>query len=170
MPRRPHTSFIPLTPEQQREVEGLSQSPGWRALPQSELPTFLPASLRARLDSAVVISSSTVLSGRTYVVCNGLRVDRRADAIDHEPFVISVLSSDASTGGMFVHHGDWNGRTEQAPAEFWESVERSGVGDYFFANPPSGRTFGELADLDAPHKRAFYRAIELLRAAEEPST
>ena len=166
-PRRPpHTSFVSLTPSQQEEVEQLSQTPGWRALSKAELPSFFPEDLRERLDSAVVVTSSTMASDRTYVVCNGIRPDPRSREIDHEPFVVSVLSSGASTGGMFVHHGDWDGRTESAPTGFWEVVQESGVGDYFLPSPPSGRSSGTLAELSSDHRAAFYRAVGLLQDYE----
>ena len=87
--------------------------------------------------------------------------------LDHEPFAVSVLSSGASTGGMFVHHGDWEGRSVAPPAGFWDKVQESGIGDYFLANPLSNSTGGALADLPTGHKNAFYRSVELLRQAEE---
>ena len=66
-------------------------------------------------------------------------------------------------GGMLVHHGDWDGRSEMPPQGFWEIVEESGVGNYFLANPPSDRTSGTLADLSSGHRAAFYRAVHLLQ-------
>ena len=100
-------------------------------------------------------------------MCNAVRVDEKVGMLDHEPFAVSVLSSGASTGGIFVHHGDWEGRSEAAPTGFWDKVEESGIGDYFLANPPSNSTGGALGDLPTSHQNAFYRSVELLRQAEE---
>jgi len=61
----------------------------------------------------------------------------------------------ASSSGVFVHHGEWQGRTQPAPPGFWEEVEHYGIGDYFFARPPAGQPSGSLDELPAQHTGAF---------------
>lgn len=156
--------MISLTSTQQRELEGFARVPGWRILSKESLPTVFPLAFRRKLDSGVVIAGPTS-SGGTYLVCNALRADARARAIDHEPFAVIVHSTGASTSAMFIHHGDWLQRTQPAPPGFWERVAESGVGNYFLANPPGGSTGGALDQLPVEHRAAWDSAISHLRAS-----
>ncbi len=97
------------------------------------------------------------------LVFNALRVDPKAGAIDQEPFGVAVLPSGASTGGMFLHHGNWEGRTAPPPQGFWEVVIASGVGNYFYSNPPSGLTIGPLELLPHGHAEAFAAVVSRLQ-------
>ena len=130
-------------------------------MPKENLLGVYPDAFRAKLDSALVILSGTP-SGTTILVCNAFRVDAKADAIDQEPFGVLVSPSGASTGGLFLHHGDWPERTVTPPAGFWDFVSASGVGNYFYANPPSGVTQGPLETLPGGHAEAFRRVVDHL--------
>lgn len=158
----PRISFARLTPEQQRELEELAQKPGWRILPQQDIPGVFPPPFRAKLDSAMLIASGAG-DGSTYLVCNAFRVDMKARAIDQEAFAVIVATSGSNTTGAFVHHGNWPGRTQGPPPAFWDYVAASGVGNYFFTAPPAGQTTGELSDLSAGQREAFEAIIRSIR-------
>ena len=129
---------------------------------RDSLPSVYPNSFRAKLDSAVLIVSRTV-KGTTTVVCNASRVDTPARAIDQEPFAVVVYPFGVSSGGMFLHHGNWLGRTRPAPPEFWQQVEASGVSSYCFSLPPSGVTGGSLASLPRGQQQAFQAIVSRLK-------
>lgn|SRR6266550_2140948 len=69
--------------------------------------------------------------------------------------------------GVFVHHGTWAGRTRAAPPGFWEEIERSGIGDYFRANPPHGFSSGTLAQLPKGDRGAFDAVVRQIRLRED---
>jgi hypothetical protein len=154
----PKVSYVTLTPDQRRELEELARKPGWRILPQERLPSVFSPAMRQKLDSALLVASGTG-DGSTYLVCNAFRVDVKAQAIDQEPFAVIVTTSGSSATGAFVHHGNWPGRTQSPPAGFWDYVTASGVGNYFFAAPPTGQIVGELQDLSAGQRKAFDAVI-----------
>jgi len=154
--------YIKLGREEQIEVEQLAEAPGWCIIPKEKIPKVFPEDFREKMDSAVIVASGTP-AGVTYLMCNARRVDWKDRAIDQEPFGIVVLPAGASTGGMFIHHGDWEGRTMHPPKEFWECVIASGAGNYFCSNPPTGKTSGSLAELPPGDKEAFERIIEKLK-------
>ena len=158
----PKTSWLDLTSTQQAEIDAVARTNGWRIVGHGDLPTVLPVSFREKIDSAVVIASGTT-SGVTYLVYDNLRVDVNDDAIDHDPFGIVVYSTGASPRGMLLHHGDWDGRTEQPPDSFWDYVRDSGIGDYFYTNPPSGQSTGTLENLPNGHRGAFEAVVERIR-------
>ena len=133
-------------------------------LSQGSIPTVFPVDFREKLDSGVMIAAPTS-SGGTYVVFNALRVDPRDRAVDQEPFAIIVHSTGAAASGMFLHHGDWEGRTEHPSREFWSQVDDSGIGNFFLANPPSGLSSGTLDQLSDGHREAFESAISYLRSS-----
>jgi hypothetical protein len=102
-------------------------------------------------------------SNATILVCNALRVDARARAIDQEPFAVAVSGSQAPVSGVFVHHGSWVSRSFDPGDRFWSAVSQSQVGNYFLANPPSGSTSGTLDTLPFGSNGAFRSALDALR-------
>lgn len=135
----------------------------WRIIRGIELPTVFPNAFRAKIDSAVVMSAPTSTGG-TYLAYSANRVDYKDRRIDIEPFGLIVHSSGPSSSGVFLHHGDWEGRTEPPPAEFWNVVADSGIGDYFHSNPPEGLREGTLDHLPRGHRGAFDAVIREIRA------
>lgn len=150
------------TSEQQAEFGRLAQTPGWRIVSQSELPKVFPEVFRAEIDSALIIAAPTPTGG-TYLVMSAVRVDLKAQALDQEPFGLIVHSTGAGSSGTFLHHGSWEGRTTQAPPQFWDEVSRSGIGDYFFAKPLSGLREGKLEQLSQGYRNAFEAVIYHIR-------
>ena len=152
-----------LSEDQQAELEDVARPSGWRIVPSKELPSLFPPSLRAKIDSAVVVSAPTS-SGGTYLVYSANRVDRKAAQIDIQPFGLIVHSSGPGSSGVFLQHGNWDGRSESPPSGFWEGVDSSGIGDYFLANPPQGLREGTLDQLTKGHRGAFDAIVGEIRA------
>lgn len=155
-------SWINLSSEQQDELNQYSRQPGWRVLAQDDLPHVFPVRLRSKIDSALAISAETSTGG-TYLVFSTLRVDSKDRAVDIQPLGLIVRSTGVSSSGVFLDHGDWPGRTESAPKEFWAQVDRDGIGDYFYARPPASQTSGALEDLSIQHRGAFRAAVQAIR-------
>ncbi len=162
----PHPRWINLRSEQQDELDILPRPPGWRRLPGSELPSVFPDSFRKKIDSALLISAKTSTGG-TYLAFSANRVDRKARAIDIEPFGVIVHSTGPSPSGLFIHHGTWEGRTEYPPSAFWEEVSISSVGQYFPTNSPDNLREGTLAQLPKGHRGAFEALVREIRARED---
>lgn len=161
MPTTPN--WLTLSDDQQRELDGCVKSPGWRIIPGRDLPTVFPESFRQKVDSAVVVAAPTSTGG-AYLAYSANRVDYRDQKIDIEPFGLIVHSTGASSSGVFLHHGDWDGRTESPPDGFWEVASRSGIGDFFRASPPEGLRQGDLDQLPKGHRGAFDAIVHAIRA------
>ena len=156
-------SWIRITPEQQEELGRCVPVPGWRIVPRIDLPSVFPAAFREKIDSALVIATPTSTGG-TYLAYSANRVDFKYRAIDIEPLGLIVHSTGPSSSACFLHHGDWEGRTEPPPARFWEDVQQSGIGDWFNANPPNGISEGTLDLLPKGHRGAFDSLVREIRA------
>jgi len=135
---------------------------GWQLLPKYNVPEFFPPTFADKIDSVVAITAPTSTGG-IYMVYSANRVDEKAKAIDIEPFGLIVHSTGASNWGMFIHHGDWDGRTEIPPNEIWDEIDRSGIGDYYLTSLPSTRQKGSLDELPKGHREGFNTIIKALR-------
>ena len=155
-------SWITLSTEQIAELGEYERTPGWRVLSRDALLSVFPARLRSKIDSALAITAETTTGG-TYLVFSALRVDSKDRALDMEPFGLIVHSTGPGSTGVFLHHGEWEGRTEPAPPDFWYEVHAYGIGDYFFARPPGSRTSGSLDELPTKHDGAFRTVIRAIR-------
>jgi superfamily II DNA/RNA helicase len=149
---------------QQDELLRSLPSPGsWRIMPGKDLPSVFSPTFRAKIDSAAVIAEPTSTGG-TYLVFSARRVDSPARAIDIEPFGLIVHSTGPSASGVYIHHGDWEGRTRRPPPGFWEKVSRSGIGGYYLTSPPWGLREGTLAQLPKGDRGAFDAIVREIRA------
>ena len=142
----------------------MEYDPGYLVVPQSGIPAIFSSVLKGRCDSAVVMTS-TGPYGTIIFVCNALRVDRNAAAIDHEPFGIALLSTGTAGSGVFLHHGSWDGRTRSdLPETFWQHVAASGVGNFFPTDHLPAVSTGPLRDLaGTSHGRAFQAVFQRLK-------
>jgi hypothetical protein len=157
-------SWIRLTPEQRVELSGVFGSSGWRRITRDELPSVFPANLRAKIDSALLITADTTTGG-TYFIVSAWRLDRKDRAFDLEPFGLIIHESGAGDEGVFIHHGEWQDRTLPIPSELLDRIDSEGVGDYLWATPPEGETQGDLIGLSPlPHRGAFREAVREIRA------
>ena len=157
---------LSLTSTQQSEFEDLSVSlktaSGYKWLASSEIPTAVPDSLRRKLTSALLMWERTG-SGVTQIVCNGIRLDDKANALDQEPFGVAVYSSGVSTGGLFLHHGNWTGRTETIAPEIQSVLDSTSLGNYFPLGQVPPKSSGPLSDLSqTSHEGAFRATISHL--------
>jgi hypothetical protein len=156
VPTKP--SWINFTTAQREEIERVLPCPGSRLLPGNELPSVFPDTLRKKILSAFVISEQTSTGG-AYLVFSADRVDEPARAVDIEPFGLIVHSSGPGPRGVFLHHGDWEGRSEWPPVDFWEEVSRRGISSKLLE--------GKLPELPGGHRGAFNAVIRELRARED---
>ena len=155
-------TWFTLSAEQQRDLDERVKSPGWRLVSGRELPAVFPEALREKIDSAVMVATPTSTGG-TYLVYSANRIDHKPQKIDIQPFGLIVHSTGPSSSGVFLDHGNWEGRTESPPSGFWDEAERSGIGDYFLANPPEGLREGTLDRLPTGHRGAFDAIVREIR-------
>jgi hypothetical protein len=159
-------SWINLGSTQASELIALSKSiefePGYLVVSQSRIPTVFSPVLKSKCDSAVVMSS-TGGNGTVIFVCNALRVDHKDLAIDQEPFGIALASTGAVESGVFLHHGNWSGRTTPVPQEALDAFIASGLGNCCPGTrlPSSTGPFSDL--LGTSHESAFYKILEELK-------
>jgi hypothetical protein len=163
----PVFSPLSITAEQQAEFEALVDSfhrpAGFRWLDPSNIPSAVPESLRAKFVSGLLIWEQNS-SGCTYIVCNGVRLDGRANALDQEPFALAVRPSGASTAVMFCHHGDWTNRTIEIAQETRAVLESTSLGNYFPLGEVPAMSSGPLSALaGTSHEGAFKRSLWGLR-------
>jgi hypothetical protein len=156
-------NWVTVTSEQQAELSQRLPASGWRIIPSRDLPSVFPPSFREKIDSAFVITAPTSTGG-TYLAYSANRVDFKSQAIDVEPLGLIVHSTGANSSACFLHHGDWEGRSQPPPAGFWEDVDRSGVGEWFKANPPTGLSSGTIDQLPKGHRGAFESLVREIRA------
>jgi hypothetical protein len=161
-------SWISLDPVQaSRIIQKTYQvhyNPGYLVVPKQEIPDVISPIFREKCDSAVLMTS-TGPNGILILVWNSLRVDEKARAIDQEPFAIARLSTGQMPSGLFLHHGNWHGRTSQdLPPGFWEHIRASGIGNYFPQNHLPQSSTGSLGDLfGTSHANAFYTVLDAFR-------
>jgi hypothetical protein len=157
------SSWLNITPTQRSELAPI-KAPGWQLVPGRDLPSLFSPSLRAKIDSAVLIAAQTSTGG-TYLAYSANRVD--GEDIDVQPFGLIYHSTGPGQYGVFIHHGNWKERTTPVPAGFTEYVSRSGIGGYFMTRPPDGLLSGALDQLPPGHPGAFQAVINQLRARED---
>ncbi len=157
-------TWVRLNADQQQGLTNLSRTPGWRVVPTKELAPILPPGLVPKLDALMLVAEPTSTGG-IYLMLNALRVDR--DEIDQQPLGVIVSSTGASSSGVWVDHGRWEGRTIDLPDDFLDTVDSSTIGSYYYANPPSGMREGDLDQLSGGHREAFAKVTGLLRSRKD---
>lgn len=157
--KKERAQILRLSSDHRRECETLSEvsGSGWWRIQKGDLPSFVPQTMRPKLDGGVMVVSGSP-SGVTYLMFSAERVDP-PNELDIQPFGVAVFSSGASTGIALIHHGDWPKRTTPLPDDFWNVARSCSTGSYFFARPPEGKTRGSLDELGPGHKGAFDRIV-----------
>jgi len=130
------------------------------------LPSAFPESLRAKIDSFVLVATATS-SGGNYLGFSANRVDFKSRMIDIQPLGLIVGSTGASDAAVFLDHGGWKGRSMPPPPAFWNRFLQSGIGDYFLADPPDGLLEGNIEQLAAGHRGAFDALVREIRSRED---
>ncbi len=155
-------NFEPLSEKAQNELSEYAIVPGFRVVSAASIPSALPQRFREKIDSAVLIAEPTS-TGALYLVFNNYRVDEKARAVDQEPFAVVMHTTGIGSVGMYVHHGDWPGRTFSPPPELWTNIDRYGIGNYFLSYPIGGKTSGALEELSPGDRNAFSAVIKHVR-------
>jgi hypothetical protein len=144
-------SWIQLSADQSREIKDLigdHRNGAWyRVLPQEQIPGAFSSVLKSKCPLAVVMYSVTATAS-TVLVCNGLRYDERAQAIDQEPFGLAIVGDQPASQGLYLHHGSWPGRT--TPIEHpdcWRRFASSGMADHFPLGQMPPNASGPLSEL-----------------------
>jgi hypothetical protein len=87
------------------------------------------------------------------------RVDFRDGAIDQEPFALAFFAQGPAPSGCFIHHGEWFGRTDPPPPEFWQHLQASGLGTcYPLASLPHQQS-GPLHELRIRSQQEAFQAV-----------
>jgi hypothetical protein len=159
----PKPSIYSLDAEARREIEQYAAKPGWQRIKGDNAPSFLPPILRSRTKEIVVVTVPAS-SSATVIMFNLHRVDAPARQIDHQPFVVVVQTSGASTVGHFIDHGDWEKRSTPLviPENFTGPINSSGIASYYRANPSTDSTGGGLDTLPMGDRAAFERATGIV--------
>lgn len=157
------TQILSLSSSHREECEHVSRASGsgWWRVNKGDIPSFVPPTLRPKLDGGVWVASGSS-SGVTYLMFGAERVDLPANSLDIQPFGVAVFPSGASTGMALIHHGGSFDRTVQLPGDFRTIASSCSTGSYFFSQPPEGKTSGSLDDLGAGHKAAFQSILSSL--------
>ncbi len=161
--------WIDVKHQQVQELIALKQQikcdPGYMVLSQDELPSVISAALQAKCPEALLMSSTTA-NDTTILVCNLYRVDQKDFALDQQPFAVAVTSTSTASSGLFIQHGNWDGRTNyNVPQAFWDIVAASGVGAVgpTIALPSNNGPFSDLQGF--PDEKAFMRVITQFQKA-----
>lgn len=159
-------STYSISSNQREELEKLVKDclleSGYKWLSSSEIPSAIPLSLREKMPSALLMWEHTT-SGCMYLVCNGIRLDERANAFDQEPFGIVIHSTGASTSGIFIHHGNWNNRSVPITPEAQLVLQSTSLGNYFPLDEVPANSSGSLSDLKkTSHEGAFNAMLKIL--------
>lgn len=148
------------------ELDDLARQPdrdaGYRWLETAEIPTVIPEALRRKFTSALLMWERTSTGG-TYLICNGIRLDQRANALDQEPFGVVVHTSGPSPSGVLIHHGGWTDRTVTITPAIRSVLESTSVGNYFPLGEVPSSSGGALSDLkETSHHGAFRAVVRVL--------
>lgn len=154
----PKSHVFPLDDAARREIQTFGHAPGWRLIPGHEAPSFLPQKLRVRTVELLSVAVPTSTGGIA-VMFNLRRPDLKPREIDQQPFLVVVDSTGCRTAGVFIDHGDWEGRSSsfQLPQSFVGEVTSSGIANYFRSQPPQASTRGPIGTLPPGDRAAFER-------------
>ncbi len=143
----------------------------WRVIKPQQLLGIVPVSpeLLDKSDSVFVMSSGSY-DGTAYYMANLNRVDRKAGEIDQQPLGLVFSAKDTSMpSGCIIQHGDWDERSIEPPAQFWEYYNDCKVGDYFPLRTLPAKSFGSIFELknDNIQGKAFQALLDELKKTVE---
>jgi hypothetical protein len=148
-------SYISTSGIDRAACERLCPVGEYRVVGRDAIPPFIASGHRAKADSALIVASGSP-DGVMMFMVNVHRVDRKAVAIDQDPFAIVFNGPTPALSGCSIHHGDWLGRTTTPPPQFWTALAESGIGNcYPFSELPS-KPAGPISELAVQsHHDAF---------------
>jgi len=146
-------------------VQCLPDGDGFKVIGPADFPSFLPATLTAKFDSATRIISGSAGDGPV-ILYNFRRID--GSDVDEHPFGAMVVSGTTAISSSFLDHGHWPNtqRTTPISLEHANYISASGIGGYFLQHPPGGMLSGSLTDLQPSDQDAF---SQFIRSALNPS-
>jgi hypothetical protein len=156
-------SSVPISSSEREEFEHIARDvgseSGYVRLSTGEIPSAIPLSLRSKLTGAMMMWEQST-DGSVYLIFNGVRLDAKDNTLDQEPFGVAVNSSGADSSGVFIHHGDWEGRTVELSTASSNLLESTSLGQYFPLVHFPDASSGPLSDLaKTSHEGAFNRMM-----------
>ncbi len=137
---------------QSEALAAIAEGDGYKVIGPKDFPSYTPATLRSKFDSATRIVSGSETE-QTLVVYNFFRLDK--SNVDEHPFGYIVVSGSQAVSGSFLEHGDWDGRTTPVDPAFAAHISSSGLGGFFLGCPPDGRLAGPISELTGSNAAAF---------------
>lgn len=127
----------------------------YRVLRPCDLPTSaFSVGLTEKCDSVVVVASGS--AGNTWFMANFARVEESHYVIDQMPAAIVFKGAEPLPSGTLRQHGDWDGRTEAPPAQFWSNLSSSQLPTLYPYSQIPLKAAGTLEDLGInSHTRAM---------------
>lgn len=164
-------SWEQITSSQVDELVSLVREPlsyAWK--PGAEAPVWIP--FRDKLVDILCLRSDT--SSGFFFMANGRRLDydhaKRLWVLDQEPFLLAVLPDNSLSlaSGMYIHHGNWTGRTRPLPAHVASAFLGTPVASFYPLPDAPPHTYGPISELvHSPWEQAF--KLGLKRLAGESS-
>ena len=140
----------------------------YAVVPPSELRGLMADGLLDKANNVVVMSAAS--GPYTVVVANVNRVDLPASSVDQNPYIAVYDHAASSASGGYLHHGDWDGRSDTIDPMLMAGIAVSGISAYYpIGHVPLGMN-GALSDLAVNSQNtAFWVAFrELRRGSIEP--
>ncbi len=131
----------------------------YRRAEPDEFCGLLPSSLLEKASSVFAMGSASPRA--SVFLANLNRVDTAGSAIDQEPYLVVFDHRTCTASGLFVHHGDWAGRTTKPDRGFWEAVSASGILVHYPLVEMPVPESGSIRELrtDSSHSQAFRVAL-----------
>lgn len=149
--------------ENRAKWEALCPENEYRIYPGTVLSGLLPDTLINKYNSVFIMASGTT-SGNIYYMANGNRVDHQDNAVDQMPFGLAFVGDGPIPSGCLIQHGNWDNRTTNPPAEFWNLVNVSGTSAYYPLSELPSTPEGEIIDLQIDSQNeAFATLVDALK-------
>lgn len=159
-------SWEELTSSQIEDLVSLVPDPSFYAWkPGTEAPLWLP--FRSKIVDMLCLRSDT--SSGFFFMANGRRLDYdRAKGLwvlDQEPFLLAVLPDNnlSLASGMYVHHGNWTGRTRPLPTHVASAFLGTPVASLYPLPDAPPQVYGPITELaHSPWEDAFKVGLKRL--------
>jgi hypothetical protein len=130
----------------------------WWRVGRNELPSFVPPTMRPKLDGGVIVVSGSA-AGTCYVMFGAERADFPANEVDLQAFAVAVYPDGQTSGLAMVHHGGTVSRSICLPSDYQAIVSSSAPNGYYYENPPEKRLSGSLESLSVRQRSAFEHIV-----------
>lgn len=161
--------WIPLTNDRVEDLTSIVPDPSFYAWkPGAEAPDWVP--FKPKLVDMICLRSDTA-SG-FFFMADFRRLDRDPRTglwvLDQEPFLLAVLptTSLSLSSGVYIHHGDWRGRTQIIPTEVVSAFLGTPVASLYPLPQAPPSTYGPISELERSTWAEAFR-VGLKRLAGE---